>query len=235
MLPLSAEIKGNLSFRTGVQAGISLAIGYMPIAFAYGLLSKTTGLTFWETVAMSAFVFAGASQYTALSMIAAGANLLEIVLTTFFMNIRHLLMSTSINEKVEPDKWWKKALYGFMITDESFSVAATREEKMLSTPFMFGLGVIGYGSWVVNSALGYLIGAGLPQTLQTGMAVALYAMFIGLLVPAAKKSRKVILLAGTAAILNSLFSLYEPLNAGWRIILSTLISAVLIEFISKGE
>ncbi|KPC99332.1 Inner membrane protein YgaZ [Geobacillus sp. BCO2] len=100
-------------FRQGVQAGATIAIGYMPIALAFGLLAKTTGLTFAETVLMSIVVFAGASQYIALSLLSAGTGVFEIVLTTFVLNIRHFLMSASLNEKAGPDALWKKALYAF--------------------------------------------------------------------------------------------------------------------------
>ncbi len=235
MLPFPSAEKESHPFSTGIQAGLSIAIGYLPIAFTYGLLAKSSGLSLVETVGMSVIVFAGASQYIALSMIGAGTGAFEIIITAFIMNIRHLLMSASLNERMKDDAKWIKAFYGFLITDETFSVAATRTEKKLTSAFMLGLGLIAYGSWVVNSGIGYLIGAGLPATIQNGMAVALYAMFIGLLIPSAKKSRKVIALAGTAALLNSLFSLYEPLAGGWGIILSTLISSVGIEFFVKEE
>ncbi|MED2974011.1 AzlC family ABC transporter permease [Fictibacillus sp. B-59209] len=235
MLPFPSAEKESHPFYTGIQAGLSIAIGYLPIAFTYGLLAKSSGLSLVETVGMSVIVFAGASQYIALSMIGAGTGAFEIIITAFIMNIRHLLMSASLNERMKDDAKWIKAIYGFLITDETFSVAATRTEKKLTSAFMLGLGLIAYGSWVVNSGVGYLIGAGLPATIQNGMAVALYAMFIGLLIPSAKKSRKVIALAGTAALLNSLFSLYEPLAGGWGIILSTLISSVGIEFFVKEE
>lgn len=233
MLPSPAIAFQNRPFRSGLQAGLSIAIGYLPVAFTFGLLAKSGGLSLMEAVGMSVIVFAGASQYMALSMIAVGTGAFEIIITTFIMNIRHLLMSASLNNKMQDDTKWMKSSYGFFITDETFSVAATRKEEKLLSPFMLGIGVIAYGSWVVNTALGFLMGAGLPSSVQTGMAVALYAMFIGLLIPSAKKSRKVILLASMAAILNSLFSLFPPLSGGWGIILATIISSVGIEFVVK--
>ncbi|MFC7370095.1 AzlC family ABC transporter permease [Fictibacillus iocasae] len=225
----------HLSMGDGVKAGLAIAIGYTPIAFTYGLLAKTAGLTLWETVAMSIFVFAGASQYIALSMLAASTGAIEILITTFIMNIRHLLMSASLNERAEHDKKWIKAVYAFMVTDETFAVATTRKEDKLSSGFLIGLGLIAYSSWIIFSGIGYLTGAGLPEVVQNSMGIALYAMFIGLLVPAAKKSRKVILLAATAALLNIAFSQYEPLAGGWGIILSTLISAVFLELLMGEE
>jgi 4-azaleucine resistance transporter AzlC len=224
----STSDSSNSNFKKGLQSGLSIAIGYFPIALTFGLLSKTTGLSFYETVLMSLVVFAGASQYMSLSLLAAGTNPILIVLTTFIVNIRHLLMSASLNAKVEEEKAWKKAVYAFGITDETFSVMATKDQT-ISTEFACGVIVISYLSWVVNSGIGFIIGAALPKVLQEGMTVALYAMFIGLLVPSMKKSFKVVFLAGLAACLNSFFFFYKILEAGWAIIISTILSAVIVE------
>jgi len=221
-------------FRQGVQAGISIAIGYMPIALTFGLLAKATGLGLLETVLMSLIVFAGASQYISLNLLSLGTGIFEIILTTFIVNIRHFLMSASLNEKLEQDTLWKKALSAFGLTDETFSVAATKEGTVTNS-YMFGIIVVSYGSWVINSGIGHVVGAGLPQSLQESMSVALYAMFIGLLVPAFKKQRKAIWLAGLAAIFNSVFSLVFKFSTGWAIVSATLLSALTIEFLYKGR
>ncbi|MBY6037917.1 AzlC family ABC transporter permease [Fictibacillus nanhaiensis] len=237
MLPSPAlpKVHTPAQWKKGLKAGLPIAIGYMPIAFTFGLLAKAAGLSLFETVGMSVIVFAGASQYIALSMIAAASGAAELILTTFIMNIRHLLMSASLNERAEDDPKWLKALYAFFITDETFSVAATSLEKKITGSYLLGLGLVAYSCWVVFSGVGYIMGSGLPPSLQASMGIALYAMFIALLVPAAKKSRKVVALAGSAAVLNSLFSFIPLLNGGWGIILSTLIAAVSIEFVMKGE
>ena len=220
--------KQSSDFRRGIQAGISIAIGYFPIALTFGLLSKTTGLSFGETVMMSLLVYAGASQYMSLSLLTLGTGIFEIVLTTFIVNIRHFLMATSLNEKCEDDHLAYKVVYSFGLTDETFSVAATKEGTA-TTGYLFGLFSISYASWVINSGIGYAIGSSLPQTLQESMSVALYAMFIGLLVPSMKRSAKVIFLAGLAATFNSIFTLTGSLSKGWAIVLATLLSAVIIE------
>ncbi len=218
------------TFKQGVQSGVSIAIGYFPIALTFGFLAKTTGLSFFETCLMSLIVYAGASQYISLDLLMKGTGMIEIVLTTFIVNIRHLLMSASLNEKVEKDHLAKKALYSFGITDETFSVAATKEGT-LSTGFMFGLNIIAYASWVIFSGCGFLVGASLPDLFRDGMSVALYAMFIGLLVPSMKKSLKVVYLAALSAAFNVIFTIYEVLSQGWSIVLSTLLSSILIELI----
>ncbi|WP_053361824.1 AzlC family ABC transporter permease [Bacillus sp. FJAT-27251] len=215
-------------FKKGLQGGISIAIGYMPVALTFGLIAKTTGLTLGETLMMSLLVFAGAAQYISLSLLAQGIGMVEIVLTTFIVNIRHFLMAASLNEKAEDDTPGKRMLYSFGITDETFSVAAT-QPGTVSTGYMFGLTLISYSSWVVFSGVGFLIGAGLPKTLQESMSIALYAMFIGLLVPSMKKSIKVVYLAALAASFNTVFTLGELMSTGWAIVSATLLSAIIVE------
>ena len=215
-------------FKKGLQAGITIGIGYFPIALTFGLLAKTSGLSIYETVLMSIIVFAGASQYISLSLIAYGTGIFEIILTTFIVNIRHFLMSTTLTEKCEEDHLLNKLLYSFGITDETFSVVATKEGTA-TTGFMFGVISVSYSSWVVFSGVGHLIGASLPQTLQESMSVALYAMFVGLLVPSMKKSVKVVFLAALGAVFNSIFTINQLMAQGWAIVTATLLSAVLIE------
>ncbi|XNQ36387.1 AzlC family ABC transporter permease [Bacillus sp. 1P10SD] len=223
-----AIVRETSEFKKGLQAGITIGIGYFPIALTFGLLAKTSGLSIYETVLMSIIVFAGASQYISLSLIAYGTGIFEIILTTFIVNIRHFLMSTTLTEKCEEDHLLNKLIYSFGITDETFSVVATKEGTA-TTGFMFGVISISYSSWVVFSGVGHLIGASLPQTLQESMSVALYAMFIGLLVPSMKKSVKVVFLAALGAVFNSIFTINHLMAQGWAIVTATLLSAVLIE------
>lgn len=220
-------------FSAGIKAGTSIAIGYFPIALTFGLLAKTTGLSLLEATAMSIFVYAGAAQYISLSLITAGVAPAVIVLNTFIVNIRHFLMTAALNEKMQPDDRWKKALYAFGITDESFSVLATQKGNKLTTAFAVGVIVIAYGSWIVFTAIGHLIGANLPHFLQASMSIALYAMFVGLLVPSMRGNRKVVSLALIAGLVNSFFYFTEWLSTGWAIMVATLASAIFIEWVSR--
>lgn len=221
----------NKSFSAGLKAGLSIAIGYFPIALTFGLLAKTAGLSIIEATAMSLFVYAGASQYIALSLITAAVNPIVIIMNTFIVNIRHFLMTASLSEKTMPEKKTVKALYAFGITDETFSVLATTKEEKLSTAYIFGVTGIAYVSWVLFTAVGHVIGANLPLFLQAAMSIALYAMFVGLLVPSMKGNRKVIMLAGLAAAIQSFFYFTELLSTGWAILVSTLTASIVIEMV----
>src|SRR5690606_30762448 len=100
----------NNKFYSGLKAGTSIAIGYFPIALTFGLLAKTVGLTIIQATAMSMFLYAGASQDIALSLIAAAANPMLVVMNTFVVNIRHFLMTASLSERMLPEKRWIKAV-----------------------------------------------------------------------------------------------------------------------------
>ncbi|QBP43082.1 MULTISPECIES: AzlC family ABC transporter permease [Paenisporosarcina] len=226
-----------MTFINGIRAGLSIAIGYFPIALTFGLLAKTTGLSMWEATAMSMFVFAGAAQYISLTLISTGVDPILIVLNTFVVNIRHFLMTASLNEKMQPDARWKKAIYAFGVTDETFSVLATQKQNNIRTTYAAGVIVISYGSWVVFTALGHVIGANLPMFLQASMSIALYAMFVGLLVPSMKGNRKVALLALFGALIHSVLYFSGLLSTGWSILVATLGSAILVELLyaKKGR
>lgn len=225
-----------MTFLKGVRAGTSIAIGYLPVALTFGLLAKTGGLSLIEATAMSLLVFAGAAQYISLSLIAKSVDPVLIVLNTFVVNIRHFLMTASLNEKMQSDARWKKGLYAFGVTDETFTVLATQKESKVPTVFAVGVILISYSSWVGFTALGHLIGDILPSFLQAAMGIALYAMFVGLLVPSMKGNRKIVLLAITAAVVHMFLYFTSLLSTGWAILFSTLFSSIFVEVIySKVE
>ncbi|SFA43662.1 4-azaleucine resistance probable transporter AzlC [Anoxybacillus pushchinoensis] len=222
-------------FRHGIKSGVAIAIGYAPVALTFGLLAKSTGLSLMDTTLMSMIVFAGAAQYISLNLLSLGTGPFEIILTTFILNIRHFLMSASLNEKAENDSLWKKALYAFGITDETFSVASMKQGTV-SASYMFGLIFISYSSWVINSAIGHIVGAYLPESVQVSLSVALYAMFVGLLVPAVKTERKALWLAVCAGAINCVLLLWLNVPKGWAIVISTIISAICIQWVvEKGK
>nr|WP_241680172.1 AzlC family ABC transporter permease [Metabacillus mangrovi] len=215
-----------------MQGGVSIAVGYMPVALAFGLIAKSTGLVLGEAVMMSLLVFAGAAQYISLTLIAAGTGAFEIVFTTFIMNIRHFLMAASLNERAEEEAPWKKALYAFGITDETFSVASLKEGR-LSSGYMYGLIAVSFSSWVIFTGIGHWAGNLLPVLVQESMSIALYALFIGLLVPSLKGHRKVMVLAASAAVINTLLIVSGFFSAGWAIVIATVISAAGVELLWK--
>ncbi|WP_438502697.1 AzlC family ABC transporter permease [Alteribacter natronophilus] len=213
--------------KKGLADGLPIAVGYMPVAITFGLIAGATGLTAAEAVLMSMLVFAGAAQYMSLSMIAVGAGAFEVVLATFIVNLRHLLMSASISEKAETGTKGQRALYAFGMTDEVFAVASTKKAPLRSF-YIIGVAGVAYGSWVGFTAAGFYMGAFLPLVIQESMAIALFALFIALLVPSIRKEgRMVVILAGMGALFHTVLALW--LSTGWAIMFATILAVTVYE------
>ncbi len=221
----------------GLKAGLPVAAGYLPVAVAFGLLARQSGLTVGQALGMSAWVYAGASQFAAVNLIGAGVPALQIVLATFLLNLRHLLMSTSLAARLEglpasasqpggrrPPAW----LLGFGITDETFVVAGLgglAEGGAAGVPaFGFlGLIVMAWLAWGTGTLAGALLAGLVPLELAASLGVGLYAMFIGLLVPTIRSEWRKGAIALGSALLSWGLSLWVPAVApGWRIVLATL-------------
>lgn len=217
----------NTPFLWGMKVGAPIAVGYFPIAISFGIISLEAGLSLGETVAMSLFVYAGASQFMAVNMLFLGAAGLEVVLATFVLNLRHLVMSMSLINTWDRIPRRYQMLLSLGITDETFALASLQQNGHHTTPHwrLMGMMVAAYSSWVS----GTLVGAGLflviPVSIGNSMSIALYAMFIALLVPAAKQSRVVIIIAAVGAGVSTL--LVQVLPEGWSIVLATMAAATI--------
>lgn len=228
---LANRFETGATFLQGLKAGLPIAIGYLPIAVAFGLLARSAGLSLFITVLMSLLVFAGASQFIAVNLIALGTQAWEIVLTTLIVNLRHFLMSASLSQRLAESlaKPWR-SLLAFGITDETFTVASLQCQPILSGPFMLGLNLFAYASWVLGSGLGVVLAGGMPASLQASMGIALYAMFIGLLVPSLRKGLPVIIVVLLAVILQAVMNWAPALNllaTGWKLMISASLAAIL--------
>lgn len=226
----SKKMKNRDIFWAGVKKGLTIAFGYIPIAIAFGILARSNGIPVHIIIAMSIIVYAGASQFVAVKLIALNAGLWGIVLATFILNLRHLLMSASVSQRInKKTNTGLLAIISFGITDESFSLISLSEEKVLDDKYVFGINLIAYLSWVAGTVLGIFMGTGLPEIIQSSMGIALYSMFIGLLIPALKKSREVKIIALISLVISSLMywgpSLITSISDGWKIIIATIITA----------
>jgi 4-azaleucine resistance transporter AzlC len=219
--------------KTGIYSGIPIFIGYFPIAVTFGLLAKSVNIPFFESVCFSAMVFAGASQFVSINMYHAGIGGGEIILTVFLLNFRHFLMSATISSKSS----FKKALIpliSFGITDETFAVAALKED-VIRDGYILGLNFTAYSSWVIGTIIGFLAGDFLPPVIQASFSICLYAMFVAILIPAVRKYFPAGFIALAAGITNSLLGYFGTLSSGWNIILSILIVSTISTFIFNED
>jgi len=168
----------------GVRQALPIVLGYIPVGFAYGVLAQKSGLGIVNAVGMSLIVFAGSAQLIGAGLFGAGAAPLAIILTTFVVNLRHLLMSAALAPKLRGWKKWQIALFGYELTDETFALHSMRMAGT-SPPLAetFGVNFTAQSSWVLGSLIGYLAGGQIADVRPVGLDYALPAMFIALLVP----------------------------------------------------
>lgn len=222
--------------KRGLTVGFPIMLGYIPIAITYGVLAKQAGLTLTELTLMSVLVFAGASQFMGANMIALGAGAVEIIIATFVLNFRHFVMSLSFMNRMRPVALKWKLPLALGLTDETFAVSSlhTKEAKEEKGFFFYGsLTLIAYVSWVIGSLLGGVLGEIIPEALSQSMGIALYAMFIGLLVPSVKKELRVGLIALIMMLINAIC--LQFMSSGWAIVVGTVLGGYSGVFLLKGE
>lgn len=193
-------------FWAGATAIVPLIVGAVPFGIIFGAVSVTSGLTPAAAAAMSAFVFAGSSQFVATGMVAAGASAVVIVVTTFVVNIRHSLYAVTLAPHLQgyPQRWL--APLGFLLTDEAFMIVVQRFGRRDNSPyrhwFYLGAGLAMYVNWQLCTWVGIWAGQVIPNPRAWGLEFALPLTFIGMLVPSL--TSRPLVLAATAAGLSAL-------------------------------
>jgi 4-azaleucine resistance transporter AzlC len=223
----------------GIKAGIPIALGYIPIAIAFGILAKSSGIPSGAALLMSLLVYAGASQFVGINLLALGTPYWLIVFTTFVLNSRHFLMSASLTRRLAPPVRTDRLLVAsFGITDETFTVASLSDREQLPLSYIIALNMTAFSAWNAGTWIGLFLGQSIPASIQSSMGIALYAMFIGLLVPSMRKSRQVAILAVASALLNTVlqqFNLFGKLSIGLNVVLTTILVSGLGAVLFKGE
>jgi predicted branched-subunit amino acid permease len=178
---------------------------------------------------MSLFVYAGASQFASLGLLAGGASALAVILATLVLNFRHFLMSVALSRRVP-----LPPALGFGITDETFVVASLDEK--LTPSYFLGLALTAYLAWLSGTLVGAGFSSLIPPVISRGMGVALYAMFIAILLPGVKKSWINGIVAAAGALLAWGASLLLPgLPSGWRIVLAILVASAVGAIIGPSD
>lgn len=217
-------------FIKGINQGFPITLGYIPVAFTFGLMAVNGGIPAWIAILISLTNLTSAGQFAGTGLIIADASLFEIGLVTFIINIRYMLMSLSLSQKITPEmSLLKRSIMAFGITDEIFAVASL-EKQEITFDYMMGLTVCPYFGWALGTALGAMITSVLPEALQSSMGIALYAMFIALIVPSAKKSKAALIVVITAVTVSSALKLLpfiKLVSEGWCIIITTIIAAAI--------
>jgi|LDZU01.1.fsa_nt_gi 4-azaleucine resistance transporter AzlC len=220
---LNANRTRSQSITRGMVMALPVVLGYITVGFAYGVLARKAGLPLLHTILMSLVVYAGSAQLISVGLFAAGVQPLSIILTTFIVNIRHMLMSASLASYLE--KWHnaEKVAFGLELTDETFALHSSNFSSSLpEKATIFSANVTAQLAWVVGSALGALLGGQVNDIYALGLDFALPAMFIALLVIQIKDRSHILV-----ALAAGLFSLLLYLSGidQWHVLIAACLAA----------
>lgn len=217
-------------FLEGIKDGMPICLGYFSVSIAFGMTAVLAGVPLWAAVLISLTNLTSAGQFAGTNILIANGAMPELALTTLIINIRYFLMSLSVSQKVESKmKLWQRFAVAFGITDEIFAVSVQRKRD-LSAIYMAGLILTPLIGWVGGTFTGAAATALMPPALSDALGIALYAMFIAIIIPPARKQKSV-LFTVVLAILASVAFTYAPLlkslSGGWAIIIITLVVSAL--------
>ena len=227
-------------FIRGIKKGFPICLGYIPVSFTFGLIAVKMGFTPLEATIISMTNMASAGQFAGIRLIEGGAPYIELVITTFVINLRYMLMSLSLSQKVASDMpFYKRAVMAFCITDEVFALAAMEKDDV-SFPFFGGLMTTPIAGWTLGTFLGAVASSLLSPMLQGCFGIALYCMFIAISIPPARKGRKVAIAVVVSALLSCLFKYVPGINVlsksgggGWAIIVAAILGAAICASIKE--
>ncbi len=218
----------NNSFKNGLKDGVPIALGYIPVAFAFGVTAIQYKIPVLLAVMISVTNLTSAGQFAGVALIAANGSLIEAALTQFIINLRYSLMSVSISQKFHSSVTLpQRFLISFGVSDENFAITSSCKDE-LGGKYMYGLLTLPYLAWVGGTWIGAAAGSILPPLVLGALGIAIYGMFIAIFVPPMKKSFAVVVVVAVAALLSCAFN-YLPflksVSSGFVIIICTIVAA----------
>lgn len=225
-------------FLEGVRDGLPICLGYFSVSMAFGLTAVLSGVPVWAAVVISLTNLTSAGQFAGMNLLAAHGALVEIGLTTLIINIRYFLMSISVSQKVEQRMTIKERLaVSFGITDEIFAVSMQRDRE-LTTPYMAGLILTPVLGWTGGTLVGAVATSFMPTALSNALGIALYGMFIAIIVPPAREHKNVlfaVVLSIAASVACQYLPIIKDLSGGWTIIVITIVVCLIAAWLFPVE
>lgn len=220
-----------LNFKQGLKDGLPIGLGYLSVAFAFGVQASVLGIPWFMSVFISMTNLTSAGQLAGLTIIAALGTVGEIILTQLVINSRYFLMSITLTQKFDDTFTFRQRLFcSAFVTDEIFAVAAAKP-KNFGTKYFHGLSLYPYIGWALGTLLGSLAGSALPEFITNALGIALYAMFIAIIIPPSISTKgvfpTVILGAGISCLIYYLPFL-DGISTGIAVIISALVSALIM-------
>lgn len=219
-----------MDYKKGLLHGMPIGLGYIPVSFTFGMIAVNAGFPIWLALFISMTNLTSAGQFAGLKLLINQCKAVEIIATTFVINLRYMLMSLSLSQKTSGNvNRIKRGIFAFGITDETFAVASLEEEE-LTFNYMLGLITLPYLGWALGTLLGASINTLLSESLQKSMGIALYAMFVALIVPPAKKSKNILFTISIAIIISAVIKwvgVFRIISEGWSIIIATIVASTI--------
>lgn len=218
------------AFKEGIRDGIPIGLGYLAVSFSLGITAKNAGLNWFQGFLASATTYASAGEYAAFTVIAENAAYIQMALMILIANGRYLLMSCSLSQKFSDNTSFIHRLgIGLFVTDELFGINIARPGE-INPSYSYGAVLACIPAWAVGTAIGIVAGEVLPVNVVSALSVALYGMFIAIIVPPAREKKSISILVGICFILSyasGKLPAISKLSGGTRImILTILIAAV---------
>ena len=205
-------MKNNI-FLKGMKDGLPVALGYLAVSFTLGIAAVKSGLTPFQAFATSALNNTSAGEFAAFSLIGAGVSYMEIALTTLILNMRYILMSCALSQKIDKNTpIVHRFLMAYDVTDEIFGLSIMSEGR-LDPKYTYGLITISAPSWAIGTYLGAVMGSVMPAGVLSAMNLALYGMFIAVIVPPAKKDKTIAVVIAVSMLSSLMFSILPGLRA----------------------
>ncbi|NMA65226.1 MAG: AzlC family ABC transporter permease [Clostridiaceae bacterium] len=218
------------SYKKGFKDGIPIGLGYLSVSFTFGMMAVNTGLPAWLSVLISMTNLTSAGQFAGINLIYIGAPYIEMALTQLVINMRYALMSVSLSQKADKSfNLLHRCLISFGITDEVFAVAS-RKPSDIGIKYMYGLITVPYLGWTTGTLLGAVASTLLPEALSSALNIAIYGMFIAIIIPPAKRSKPVLKVILVTVAISCLIH-YTPglnyLSDGFAIIICAVAASAL--------
>ena len=221
------------AFHSGLKDGIPIALGYFAVSFTFGMMAVQAGIGEWQAVLISLTNVTSAGQFAGLEIIAASGSLWEMALTQLVINLRYCLMSFSLSQKFSRDvSNGHRFAVAFGVTDEIFGVSVSQEGYLIPW-FNYGAMCVAIPGWTLGTLVGAVCGSILPDFLVSALSVAIYGMFLAIIIPPAKKDRAVLEVVIAAMIVSTLFEVIPVLHnvsTGFVIIITTVLVAGLAAY-----
>ncbi len=229
-------------FREGMRDGIPIALAYLAVSFALGLAAKNVGLTIFQGTLTASLMNASAGEYAAFMFIKETAPYFELALMVFIANSRYLLMSFALSQRMHPDlKWHHRLILGFYITDEWFGITIA-QKGYINPYYTYGAIAIGAPCWILGTFFGIVLGNILPASIVSALSMALYGMFLAIIIPPAKENKIILGLVISGFVCSYLFTILpylKEISGGLQLIILTIslssIAAILYPINDEDE